>query len=310
MKHLIIEPKSILRCPYCQSELKSERLKQPKKVLGPWGIYSCNCDKYPMMEGILYIKKNEGLTNRRIIERLNIEDYENGMYIALRESGRLYGTIIYLIWLLNIRFGIYIPKITLYKVFSKCGPKKGWFLYLSERHLWKDLEEGRQYLEDKGDLLHKNPLIIDVGCGGGHSLEMISAFTNNAIGIDKNFDILLLNRLPLVKHTFPLVCADADLGLPIMSNITNGVVLLSTFSYVFNKINFEKEILRILKPGGFLLMTDVGGRDNTFGYGIDKEELLKLFIKGWKEINIFKESIDRTNRTGRQMILFGVKSKN
>lgn len=150
--------------------------------------------------------------------------------------------------------------------------------------------------------------MVDVGCGGGHSLEMISMLTDHAVGIDKNFDTLLLNRLPAVKHNFSLICADVDGDLPIDSNCVGGVTLFSAFSYIFHKINFEKEISRITGPGGFVLMTDIGDKNNTFGYGISKEELTKLFSPKWKYLKIFKEKIDPGNRTGRQNILFGIKS--
>ena len=94
---------------------------------------------------------------------------------------------------------------------------------------------------------------VDLGCGRGEWLELLSSFGINATGVDLDEGMLAACR----ERGYDVVCEDAIGyvgGLP-----TESLALVSAFHLV-EHIPFDalarlvSEALRVLKPGGILIM--------------------------------------------------------
>jgi SAM-dependent methyltransferase len=105
-------------------------------------------------------------------------------------------------------------------------------------------------------------VIVDVGCGSCGTVEHLRNFYElKAYGIDPSERLLAdgHNRAPLI----PIVQGVAE-ALPLMEQSLDGVFCECVFSLVSNPDKVLREFLRVLKPKGFLVITDVylrlGGR--------------------------------------------------
>ncbi len=145
--------------------------------------------------------------------------------------------------------------------------------------------------------------ILDVGCGTGILLPLLKARAGS------NGEITALDySKPMIKQAkekygsgYKYLCAKAeDTGLK--KNTYDLAVCFSAFPHFPNKLKALKELLRILKPGGKIVIAHVDSRENinSFHTGVggpvahdhmpDNQEML-MFLKksGFKTIRIIDE---------------------
>lgn len=110
-----------------------------------------------------------------------------------------------------------------------------------------------QFLFD--DYLRKGDKVLDLGCGNGRFYEAVQAKKIDYIGIDKSKKIIEIARRRYPQVRFQV--ADA-LNLPFPDNFFDKVYSIAVFHHIPSKeirIEFLKEAKRVLKPGGFLILT-------------------------------------------------------
>lgn len=94
--------------------------------------------------------------------------------------------------------------------------------------------------------------ILDIGCGDGQISKKIMKQTKSVVyGIDiaqKSLDYAAKNGI-LVKH------ADVTKKLPFQANFFDGVYASEIIEHLIDPDNFVKEIHRVLKKGGTLVIT-------------------------------------------------------
>ncbi len=118
----------------------------------------------------------------------------------------------------------------------------------------------------------KKGLVLDLGCGtGNYTLELIKRQIK-VIGLDASFSMLLLARkkLPSAYH----VQADA-LFLPFKDNLFDGVLSITLFEFLSSPQTVLREVYRILKPGGEVVI----GTMNTFSLWFLFKRLKTLFTE-------------------------------
>ena len=98
--------------------------------------------------------------------------------------------------------------------------------------------------------------VLDVACGSGFGLEMLLAAGAQPIGIDYAAD-----ALTHINTDARLVRADA-MCLPLHSASVDQVVSLETIEHVPDAAALVREIRRVLKPGGLLVLSTP---NRTFG---------------------------------------------
>jgi SAM-dependent methyltransferase len=91
--------------------------------------------------------------------------------------------------------------------------------------------------------------VLDVACGSGFGLEMLRAAGAHAVGIDYAAD-----ALAQINHDARLVRADATC-LPLRTAAIDQVVSFETIEHVPDAAGLVREIRRVLKPGGLLVLS-------------------------------------------------------
>ncbi len=112
--------------------------------------------------------------------------------------------------------------------------------------------QARTYLIDRmlGKLNIANAKILNIGCGTGHNMEVISHYGEVYV-IDKNTQALEL--LPKGTYIEKKVCDACGLDYP--DNFFDVVVSFDVFEHIQNDLNAVAEVRRVLKPNGKLVVT-------------------------------------------------------
>ncbi|MBT9150493.1 MAG: Demethylrebeccamycin-D-glucose O-methyltransferase [candidate division WS2 bacterium] len=90
-------------------------------------------------------------------------------------------------------------------------------------------------------------LILDIGCGGGRIMDYLSNFLKSkVIGIDIDYSLL--------KGKKDVICSDTQL-LPFKNNVFDAITGVEVLEHVPNPGMCIKELYRVLKGGGTLILT-------------------------------------------------------
>ena len=139
--------------------------------------------------------------------------------------------------------------------------------------------------------------VLDVGCGSGATVErLVSLYQLQAIGLDPSERLLELGNknnpdLNLIRGR------GEDLPFPV--NYLDGVLAECTLSVMEDLDQVLKEIFRVLRPGGWLIINDVYARnpeglkplqelnlDSCLRRALPKEQLLNKFVgQGFNIVN-------------------------
>lgn len=128
----------------------------------------------------------------------------------------------------------YYQKADVYKIFSDAEDKEGF--------IWKSLKD-----------LFENKNILDLGCGNGRYLDLISSVTSTCIGVDQS--------LPQIKqgnNDLPFIVADGSV-LPFKNDTFDYTLSCWVWGTITDEIKREKifnEAVRVTKPGGSIFLVE------------------------------------------------------
>ncbi len=99
--------------------------------------------------------------------------------------------------------------------------------------------------------------ILDVGCGDGYYLHLLSnlGLKLKLAGVDFDLNALASARKNLRKEKTSLVQADLMRNLPFSDNSFDKVVMSEVVEHLPNDVKGLKEVYRVLKPGGVLCLS-------------------------------------------------------
>jgi len=135
--------------------------------------------------------------------------------------------------------------------------------------------------------------ILDVASGAGFGLQMLRAASGCPIGLD--YDPEALREVRRLEKTAPLINADATC-LPLASASIDLVVSFETLEHVPDPGAMIKEIRRVLKPGGRLVLSTPNRsfgppeRHTSNPYHIKEfttDELRELLGEAFAEVKIY-----------------------
>ncbi|MFH1366834.1 MAG: methyltransferase domain-containing protein [Patescibacteria group bacterium] len=152
--------------------------------------------------------------------------------------------------------------------------------YFSETrfHLWSDFKDFGRYFKD-GDT------VLDAGCGNGRLSEIFEKIKVHYIGIDSSEKLVAAARVKYPERKF----AAADiLDLPFTENEFDVVFLIAVFQHVPSRefrLKALENLYRVLKPGGYLIMTNWNLWQKAFRRLRFKYNLLKILGQSKMDFN-------------------------
>lgn len=107
--------------------------------------------------------------------------------------------------------------------------------------------------------------VLEVGCGEGYGTALLAARAERIVGVD--YDALTTAHAA-VRYPKPRFVRANLAALPVRSSGVGAVVTLQVIEHVWNHPEFVRECLRVLEPGGRLLVTTPNRL--TFSPGLDE----------------------------------------
>jgi 2-polyprenyl-3-methyl-5-hydroxy-6-metoxy-1,4-benzoquinol methylase len=113
--------------------------------------------------------------------------------------------------------------------------------------------------------LYPGITILDFGCGTGWLTRILAQLKCNVTGLDVsseaiNIAKLTLNKLPIIGVTDPKINFQIFDGNTIsqQNNSVERILCFDSFHHVRNQENILAEFYRVLKPGGWIVMSEPG----------------------------------------------------
>lgn len=99
-------------------------------------------------------------------------------------------------------------------------------------------------------LIEKNPKkILELGTGGGEFMSVLKKRGYNVIGLD-----ILPNKI-LLEKGYDIRKCDLNEGLPFKKSSFDVVIRLEVLEHLYNPYEMMKEIRRVLRPGGYAIIS-------------------------------------------------------
>lgn len=278
----------LLRCPYCLSNLNLQSAND-RVNSKEWGILKCRCDEYPIVLGIIYLQKNDGLINKRVVDHLKKKQFFYALKRCLSNTQWSYKWTMLITYIVNVRLHLQISRTFLLKFLKYIGPHRAWFEYLIKRNNSYEIQFALKQLQ----ATYRNKLVVDIGCGIGYLEELaLSKFpaSTKFIAVDKTFFSLLLFRLYVNTNRLMLICADVESGIPLNDKIVTNVVFCDSFCQIQQKKITFREVARILQKKGNLSIINLYSdtlKSHYWGYGIDPKILIRWLCSLFTSIKFF-----------------------
>jgi ArsR family transcriptional regulator len=111
------------------------------------------------------------------------------------------------------------------------------------------------------DLLDENWVVGDLGCGAGHISEALAPCVARVIAVDESGPMLAAAEKRLAGATNVDLRVGTIESLPIDDESLDAAVLFLVAHFITDPAKAMREIRRVLKPGGRLLVVDLMSHD-------------------------------------------------
>lgn len=244
-----------IRCPNCKQKLLT------KFTSLEWGISRCECSEYPYAGGILYLKRDR---NRlKAVAHISRGKIQEALKVIIPERLLLWIPIklILLPNPLNNLFKRLVNKnvaqilgfkMTI-KLMSFLTYPKAWVRYILNRDSDISFKVAKSFVTG---FVGKRDLVLDLGCGSGNLIPyyLNRVIPENGYFVDKSFLNLLIAKNFFVRSRTNLICTDVEKGLPFDSEIFDIFTATDSFHNITNKDILVREMGRLLKRNGLLLI--------------------------------------------------------
>jgi ubiquinone/menaquinone biosynthesis C-methylase UbiE len=203
-------------------------------------------------------------------------------------------------WLTRLLLGVALAGYALSQV-RKPGRWFGWFFARAMNRTHSRLTDwGLEHIQ-----VGKDFVALDVGCGGGRTIEKLAAMAREVHGIDNAIGSVSTSRAHnarLIREGRVTIKQASVSALPFPDNHFDLVTAVETQYYWPDLLHDMREILRVLKPGGTLLIiaeTYKGGRADKYQRPImallncahlSPDDQRNLFqAAGYSNVQVFEE---------------------
>lgn len=111
------------------------------------------------------------------------------------------------------------------------------------------------------DLLDENWVVGDLGCGAGHISEALAPCVGRVIAVDESGPMLAAAQARLKSHENVELRTGTIEALPVDDASLDAAVLFLVAHFITDPTKVMREIRRVLKPGGRLLIVDLMSHD-------------------------------------------------
>ncbi len=140
----------------------------------------------------------------------------------------------------------------------------------SRADCWPALEgmlpEPGQYLQLMASCLKGASRLVEIGCGSGRLLEVLSGMSDRLIGVDHSEEMLRAARKRVreqdIQGSVELRLGDAE-HLPVADGWADGVVAHLVLHHVADPAQVLRESARVLSPTGRMALVELREHDNT-----------------------------------------------
>ena len=126
--------------------------------------------------------------------------------------------------------------------------------------------------------------ILDLGCGNGMMTEELARTVGSEgciTGLDQSRDMLEAAKARLADQPgVRLIEAGAD-AMPLEDQSQDGAVSVQVFEYISDLNAALREVHRVLKPGGRLVIGDM--HFDTWAWATDKPDRMQRMMASWDE---------------------------
>lgn len=133
----------------------------------------------------------------------------------------------------------------------------------------------------------ENGKIIDIGCGTGEMLQVLEEHKFNPFGLDYSFKMLREISKENAGEKYPLINGDTE-NLSFKDESFDGIICAGVIEYLNDDKKALKEIARVLKPGGFAIITLSNRLSPARVFEPFVHNPIGQKIKGWIKKNILK----------------------
>ena len=263
----------LLSCPYCNSSLELDFIdpKYPN-----YSTLHCSCDVYPVVEDIVYLKKDYQQRNQKAAQLIRQGKRSLALKTLFLEERKLTRWLYSLSAKLRLSLKVFI---SLWKLLAPSS--KPWHEYLLHR------EQRVTFLLSVATLAwrKKKSTVLDLGCGAGHFLKQAVFLSPSSthIGVDGYFSLLFLAKkyiLPRKTTSTLLICADINAGIPVRSTTVEFLYCNDAFMYLHRKYFIASELERVITAKAKVFITHIHHRLATNlgqGYGLSIQESFQMF---------------------------------
>jgi ubiquinone/menaquinone biosynthesis C-methylase UbiE len=148
--------------------------------------------------------------------------------------------------------------------------------------------------------LEPDQLVLDVGCGPGVAVRAAAESVTRAVGVDRSEGMVLIARRRSKRFAnVEFVTAGVE-DLPFPDAMFDRVWTIHAFHHWEDRLGGIAECLRVLKPGGRLLVVE---SDTTGEHGLDRSRASEL-ADSLRSAGFSSTSVSKPHR---QLVVTGVR---
>lgn len=261
-----LESLKLMKCPYCGADFNPGEIYREKDGEIIDGYITCECNEFPILEGILILKVSP--LNKYLVKFLRDGNVNEAMELSLENFGERVCEVNSFLRSRGIcgqALGAVLSGVV------KIKAKRRYKRYSDENLSFHSLlgkGESDIYLKNRFSaetfwslyplipLLKENrERVLDLSCGTGHSSFALSTYVKpqQLVCADYAFSHLYLTKKYFAKDA-TFICLDANYSLPFKDGIFSSLLMLDAFHYIQGRASLAREMERVISPQQGLLL--------------------------------------------------------
>lgn len=153
---------------------------------------------------------------------------------------------------------------------------------MPDEHGKIELEHFHRYIFASN--LVQGKYVLDIACGEGYGSDILAGYALHVIGIDISHEVILHARHTYKKTNLEFMQGSCD-GIPFADSSIDAVVSFETIEHHDRHEAMLREIKRVLKPGGILIISSPEKHEHTdtLGY-INPHHVKELYRQEFEDL--------------------------